>query len=106
MKANLTDLLFVSEPNDITDPGLYIKPIPGQVVAIIEPGPLQHQYAAMFAAAPAVLQALHFCLEYLEANDGEYGVRKRINAAENALAITDAALERLAETEAWRSKSS
>ena len=50
-KPDLSDPLYISPPNDETDPGLYLKPIPGQIVAIIEPGPLQQEYARLFAMA-------------------------------------------------------
>lgn len=47
--------LHISDAND--GPWLYIKPVPGQIVATVEPGPDQRFYAALFASAPELLDA-------------------------------------------------
>ena len=41
---------------------LVIKPIPGQVVAQVDPGPHMQEYARLFAGAPQLLKAVHHVL--------------------------------------------
>lgn len=47
--------LHITNAND--GPELYIKPVPGQIVATVDPGPDQRFYAALFAVAPELLKA-------------------------------------------------
>lgn len=41
---------------------LVIKPVPGQVVAQVDPGPHMQEYARLFAGAPALLEAVNHVL--------------------------------------------
>ena len=68
--------LFISLPNDETDPGLFLKPIPGQIAAIVEPGPMQKRYAALLVSAPRMranlLEIRRLCAISLEAETNNY----------------------------------
>ena len=41
---------------------LVIKPVPGQVVAQVDPGPRMQEYARLFAGAPKLLDAVNHVL--------------------------------------------
>ncbi len=41
---------------------LVIKPVPGQVVAQVDPGPHMQEYARLFAGAPKLLDAVNHVL--------------------------------------------
>ena len=56
--------LHITNAND--GPELYIKPVPGQIVATVEPGPDQRFYAALFASAPALLKAARTLCAYMD----------------------------------------
>ena len=56
--------LHVTDAN--VGPELYIKPVPGQIVATVEPGPDQRFYAALFASAPALLKAARTLCAYMD----------------------------------------
>ena len=47
---------------------LVIKPVPGQVVAQVDPGPHMQEYARLFAAAPDLLSALEDVVASAQAN--------------------------------------
>ena len=57
-----------------SDHGEYvlIKPVPGQVVAHVDPGPLQDEYAKLFAASPEILGALHSLVLCLSDEPDDY----------------------------------
>lgn len=61
MTNELEETLYVQE----SDEGDYllIKPIPGQVVAQVDPGPRMQEYARLFAAAPWLLACLSNLVE-------------------------------------------
>lgn len=42
---------------------LVIKPVPGQIVAQVDPGPHMQEYARLFAAAPWLLACLNNLVE-------------------------------------------
>ena len=48
---------------------LVIKPVPGQVVAQVDPGPYMQNYARLFAGAPVLLEAVNHVLIASEAGD-------------------------------------
>ena len=73
---------------------LVIKPIPGQVVAQVDPGPHMQEYARLFAGAPKLLDALK---EIIRIHDDDWSEKYR----ETGLAsdMVDIAREVLAEME-------
>ena len=66
LEPRLGQQLHISKPDDLTDGSLYLKPIPGYVVAVMEPIQKQAEFAALFMAAPDLLAALQGCLAELE----------------------------------------
>jgi hypothetical protein len=66
MKTNFTPgPWIVSQSNDGKE--VFVKPIPGQVVAVIEPTPEATGNAALIAAAPEMHEQLVKALEWLDA---------------------------------------
>ena len=56
--------LHITDAND--GPELYIKPVPGQIVATVDPGPDQRFYAALFASAPELLKAAYEVCAFMD----------------------------------------
>ena len=60
---------------------LVIKPVPGQVVAQVDPGPHMQAYARLFAGAPQLLEAVHHVLVASEdggtMNDIDWGFLRK-----------------------------
>jgi len=86
-----------------SDHGEYvlIKPVPGQVVAHVDPGPLQEEYARLFAASPELLRALRSLVLCLSDEQDDYPdlgyfrmVQRRKNAAHIALTPFEGVLEK------------
>ena len=58
LQPRLSQRLHISKPEDTTDNSLFLKPIPGYVVAVMEPIERQAEFTAMFAAAFELFDAL------------------------------------------------
>jgi len=82
--------LYVQESDE--EDYLLIKPVPGQVIAQVDPGPHQVRYAELFASAPDLLRALKALTLCLSDNNEDYPdnamyrmVSDRVAAAERVL---------------------
>ena len=72
LQPRLSQRLHISKPEDTTDDSLYLKPIPGYVVAVMEPIERQAEFTAMFAAAFELfdaLEVLHDACSYWQDQD-------------------------------------